>query len=267
MITDVERIAPCLPGAQLAGDRGRHLPRRRQGQARLDRPAVQGPGDVRRARRRRPPRRAQGRGPRHRRAGQRRGRDHRPGREPVADEHQVRRRPPTCTSPARSPSSAGASSATSSKKLMAQFADNLNTMLDAASGDQRPPARPPRPPRGADDAATTTAGGATLGRPQPARRAGGRRARRPRVRKIDGPATEPVDLAGVAGPAVLKRLLPIVAGLLVLLARAAPPPLTGGRRRWRPNARRPRRPCASCSDASRRARSRSSSATPTASRS
>jgi uncharacterized protein len=39
----------------------------------------------------------------------------------------------------------------------------------------------------------------------------------PKVRKIEGPATEPVDLAGVAGPAVLKRLLPIVAVLLVLL--------------------------------------------------
>ena len=39
----------------------------------------------------------------------------------------------------------------------------------------------------------------------------------PRVRKIDGPATEPVDLAGVAGPAILKRLIPIVVGLLVLL--------------------------------------------------
>jgi hypothetical protein len=39
----------------------------------------------------------------------------------------------------------------------------------------------------------------------------------PRVRKIDSPATEPVDLAGVAGPAVLKRVLPLIAGLLVLV--------------------------------------------------
>ena len=36
VITDVERIAPCLPGAAAAGDRGRRLPRRRQGQARVD---------------------------------------------------------------------------------------------------------------------------------------------------------------------------------------------------------------------------------------
>ena len=39
----------------------------------------------------------------------------------------------------------------------------------------------------------------------------------PRVRKIDSPATEPVDLAGVAGPAVLKRVAPVVIGLLLLL--------------------------------------------------
>ena len=44
----------------------------------------------------------------------------------------------------------------------------------------------------------------------------------PRVRKIEGPATEPVDLAGVAGPAILKRLAPLivaVALVLVLLRR------------------------------------------------
>ena len=43
----------------------------------------------------------------------------------------------------------------------------------------------------------------------------------PRVRKIDGPDTEPVDLAATAGPAILKRLLPLLGVLvvLVLLAR------------------------------------------------
>ena len=39
----------------------------------------------------------------------------------------------------------------------------------------------------------------------------------PRVRKIDGPDTEPVDLAGVAGPAILKRLAPVLVVLLVAL--------------------------------------------------
>ena len=41
--------------------------------------------------------------------------------------------------------------------------------------------------------------------------------RRPRVRKINGPAAEPVDLAGVAGPAVIKRVLPVVLALLVVV--------------------------------------------------
>ena len=54
VITDVERIAPCLPGRPAAGDRGRRLPRGRQDQARLDHAAVQGSGLVHRARRRRP---------------------------------------------------------------------------------------------------------------------------------------------------------------------------------------------------------------------
>ena len=37
------------------------------------------------------------------------------------------------------------------------------------------------------------------------------------MRKINGPAAEPVDLAGVAGPAVIKRVLPIVLALLVVV--------------------------------------------------
>ena len=40
---------------------------------------------------------------------------------------------------------------------------------------------------------------------------------RPTVRKINGPAAEPVDLAGVAGPAVIKRVLPLVLALLVVV--------------------------------------------------
>jgi hypothetical protein len=37
------------------------------------------------------------------------------------------------------------------------------------------------------------------------------------VRKIDSPASEPVDLAGMAGPAILKRLAPVVVGMLLLV--------------------------------------------------
>jgi hypothetical protein len=75
-----------------------------------------------------------------------------------------------------------------SKKLMDQFAANLNKMLD----EQGPP----------PDAVVETAA------PSPAE---------PTVRKINGPAAEPVDLAGVAGPAVLKRLAPAVVAVLLLL--------------------------------------------------
>ena len=106
-----------------------------------------------------------------------------------------------------------------SKKLMAQFATNLNTMLDE---------QPSRRRRGSTATATAGARGEppatgasrrrgdrpTRRRPR-ARSAATRRApaaRRPpsapKVRKIDGPASEPVDLAGVAGPAILKRLVP-----------------------------------------------------------
>jgi hypothetical protein len=103
-----------------------------------------------------------------------------------------------------------------SKKLMEQFANNLNTMLDTE-------------PVGVSDA-TPSAGNGAAGDAAPngdetggAAETGGdgaapsAAAAAPQVRKIEGPATEPVDLAGVAGPAVLKRLLPLVAGLLLLL--------------------------------------------------
>jgi carbon monoxide dehydrogenase subunit G len=109
-----------------------------------------------------------------------------------------------------------------SKKLMAQFAGNLNTMLDDvanghagadddvpagadSAGDDGEPAVPSgdpadEPPDAGPDLTAAT-------EPESA----------PRVRKIDSPATEPVDLAGVAGPAVLKRLAPLIAGLVLLL--------------------------------------------------
>jgi uncharacterized protein len=116
-----------------------------------------------------------------------------------------------------------------SKKLMSQFADNLNTALDEepiASGGGESPSEPTtqsgaEPP----ELAATPDGDATSGPSEPA--VGGEGAATPEtsspaasaptVRKIEGPATEPVDLAGVAGPAVLKRVLPLVAGLVVLL--------------------------------------------------
>ena len=111
-----------------------------------------------------------------------------------------------------------------SKKLMAQFAGNLNTMLDEqpANGDGAAAEASAARRRAKPTAAHSTderRGGVHRWPRRPRRRGerpGSRRADT-RVRKIDSPATEPVDLAGVAGPALLKRLAPIVVGLLVLL--------------------------------------------------
>lgn len=78
-----------------------------------------------------------------------------------------------------------------SKKLIDQFSANLNTMLDE---QQTSPAtaEPAAEPSAAEPAAEPT------------------------VRKINGPAAEPVDLADMAGPALLKRFGPAVAALLIL---------------------------------------------------
>ena len=114
-----------------------------------------------------------------------------------------------------------------SKKLMAQFAHNLNTMLDHSGDPVDEPADEPAvstseaaapadapgsaAPVAADVAAPAGADSAPAGdgatEPTPA----------PTVRKIDGPASEPIELSGIAGTAVLKRLLPALGGLVVLL--------------------------------------------------
>ncbi len=92
-----------------------------------------------------------------------------------------------------------------SSKLMAQFADNLNEMIDeqgvgasnepaAAPATEAEPAASAAP---AADAAQTSA---------------------PQVRKIEGPATEPIDLMEVGGSSLVKRIVPaLVAIALVLL--------------------------------------------------
>ncbi len=86
-----------------------------------------------------------------------------------------------------------------SRKLIDQFSHNLNTMLDeqgATTDDTEPEAAPAAAPAPTAEA--------------------------PTVRKIEGPAAEPVDLADMAGPALLKRILPVVLAItlvLVLLRR------------------------------------------------
>lgn len=79
-----------------------------------------------------------------------------------------------------------------SKKLMDQFANNLNTMLD-----ENP------------DAIQTT--------PLPIAPSGPALTQ-PTVRKIEGATAEPLSLGNVAGVAVLKRVLPLVVGLAIVVA-------------------------------------------------
>ncbi len=93
-----------------------------------------------------------------------------------------------------------------SKKLINQFATNLNTMLDkqpdaAAAAETPPPAetkvdadRPVAAERSPNNGASGSSG----------------------ARKINGPAAAPIELSDVAGSAILKRALPLVGGLVLL---------------------------------------------------
>ena len=88
-----------------------------------------------------------------------------------------------------------------SKKLMGQFATNLNTMLDAQGGEPVAEQAPPEPDAPAPVAAAPETNGAAAA---------------PTVRKIEGPAAEPIQLSSAAGGAILKRILPVIAGLVIV---------------------------------------------------
>lgn len=104
-----------------------------------------------------------------------------------------------------------------SEKLLAQFTKNLSAMLAEqgavpAAGDSAPEEVAPAPaesespsetepaPAGEDETGATAAP-----------------AQEPTVRKIDAPANEPIDLLGTAGAPMLKRIAPVVAVVLVLV--------------------------------------------------
>ena len=86
-----------------------------------------------------------------------------------------------------------------SRKLIDQFSHNLNTMLD----EQEPSTDEPEPAVEATD--------------EPAPAAAPADDDAPTVRKIEGPAAEPVDLADMAGPALLKRIGPAIAAIVLIL--------------------------------------------------
>ena len=115
-----------------------------------------------------------------------------------------------------------------SKKLMNQFATNLNTMLDqqpviAPSGAK--PAESAATDTPATDAPATDApatGAPADTAPAGKAAANGATATAPpsaapsAVRKINGPAAAPIELSDVAGSAILKRALPLLGGLALL---------------------------------------------------
>lgn len=98
-----------------------------------------------------------------------------------------------------------------SEKLMTDFAHSLNTMLDAEADAPAAAGAGDTKPAAAEDAAAETEPTAA------AEAAPAAEAAEPTVRKIQGPAAEPIELSEVAGGAVLKRLLPLLGGLVLLV--------------------------------------------------
>ncbi len=120
-----------------------------------------------------------------------------------------------------------------SSKLMQQFAKNLDEMLakdgatatEAATEAATEPATEPAKTTSAkgegnkNAAAKTTSatGEASTRENEQSVQAPAETVTPPTVRTINGPAAEPIDALGLGGHAVLKRLLPVLGGLVILL--------------------------------------------------
>jgi len=89
-----------------------------------------------------------------------------------------------------------------SSKLMVQFADNLNKMIDE-QGVEAARTTPVEP-----ETTSTAAAATETESPTPAK---------PQIRKIEGPATEPIDLMEVGGSSLIKRAAPVVLALILIL--------------------------------------------------
>lgn len=94
-----------------------------------------------------------------------------------------------------------------SSKLMVQFADNLNQMIDD-EGTATPPAAPTTPAAPADEpgGADRSANAAADATPPT-----------PTVRKIEGAAAEPIDLMEVGGSSIVKRVAPAIIAIVIVL--------------------------------------------------
>lgn len=101
-----------------------------------------------------------------------------------------------------------------SGKLMAEFAKNLDEMLardaEAAVATPQPAAAVAEEPAVVAEEPPVAAG-------EPATNGAAPKPSTPTVRKINGPAAEPIDAFSLGGSAVLKRLLPLLGGLVVIL--------------------------------------------------
>ncbi len=97
-----------------------------------------------------------------------------------------------------------------SAKLIDQFAQNLNEMIDADGVDDTVAAAAQKIDDATDSAPPAPGTGADETEPKPTEP-------KPTVRKIDGPAAEAIDLMEMGGSSIAKRALPAVAALLLLL--------------------------------------------------
>ena len=94
-----------------------------------------------------------------------------------------------------------------STKLIDQFAANLNTMIDEDGIDAAPVTAAPEASTASDvgaDPTSDAAPAATAAAGEP-------------VRKINGPAADPIDLMDVSGSSIVKRAAPAVVALLAIL--------------------------------------------------
>lgn len=91
-----------------------------------------------------------------------------------------------------------------SGKLMQQFSKNLDAMLEKDAAEPAAAAAPAAEAPAAETAASESASVAN----EPAA---------PTIRIINGPAAEPIDALRSGGSAILKRLLPALGGLVLLL--------------------------------------------------
>ena len=114
-----------------------------------------------------------------------------------------------------------------SSKLMQQFAKNLDEMLakDAIAPPAQPAVdsaspEPPSPVPSPSEPAATSSGPASSGPASSGPASSGpitSETPKATIRTINGPAAEPIDAFSLGGSAMLKRLLPLLGGLVLLV--------------------------------------------------